>query len=143
MYAPVPLPAPSTPKAFAPASPASNMSAPFAMQNGHASSGDDESAALTYQVYAPEALPPARPMNLSRTSFPDVAPKPNIAARVGLALIAACVVVGTAVLIIFGTADEPRAKTAAVTAAASASASANACECDRRHDRRRVRRSRR
>ena len=96
------------------------------MQRGHASSADPESGALTYQVYAPEALPPARPMNLSRMSFPDVAPKPNIAARVGLALVAACVVVGTAVLVIVGTADEPRAKTAAVTAPAAANANANA-----------------
>lgn len=94
------------------------------MQNGRAGSGDDESAALTYQVYAPEALPPARPMNLSRTSFPDVAPKPNIAARVALALVAACVVVGTAVLVVVGTADEPHAKTAAATNAASMNANA-------------------
>ncbi|MDB5214775.1 MAG: hypothetical protein JWO86_2702 [Myxococcaceae bacterium] len=93
--------------------------------NGYGSAGDDESAPLTYQVYAPEALPPARPLNLSRMSMPDFAPKPNIKARIGLGLVAACVFIGTVVLVIAGAADDkPRAKSAAVAAAAAASASA-------------------
>jgi hypothetical protein len=120
------MPAPSTPKAFAPATAQRDAPSPFAMQRGQASSADHESGALTYQVYAPEALPPARPANLSRMSFPDLAPKPNIAARVGLAALAACVVLGTAVLIVFGTADEPRAKTATAAAGTSAAASTSA-----------------
>jgi hypothetical protein len=120
------MPAPSTPKAFAPAHARESDPSPSAMPRGQASSADHDSGALTYQVYAPEALPPARPLTLSRMSFPDLAPKPNIAARVGLAALAAVVVLGTAVLVVFGTADEPRAKTATAAAPTSANANANA-----------------
>ena len=111
---------PSTPKAFAPATNEGDAQSPFAMPRGQASSADHESGALTYQVYAPETVPPPRTTNRSRMSLPDLAPKPNIAARVGLAALAACVVVGTAVLILFGAADEPRKKTAAAPTSASA-----------------------
>lgn len=110
MYAPphAGLPVPSTPRAFAPPS-------------GFAGASDEESAPLTYQVYAADSVPPPRPMNMSRMSMPDFAPKPNIKARLGLGLVAACVFVATVVLIIAGASDDPpRSKKTAAAAATSA-----------------------
>ena len=97
------------------------MAAPFAGPNGYGNAGDEESAPLTYQVYAPDSVPPPRPMNMSRMSMPDFAPKPNIKARIGLGIVAACVFIGTVILIIAGASDDPpRAKAAAAAAAAAA-----------------------
>jgi len=83
------------------------------------------SGALTYQVYAPDALPSHRSMpSLASASFPIAAPKPSIALRVCLVLVGVCVVVGTAALIIVGASDDsPSASKASTAAAASAAAS--------------------
>jgi len=97
--------APSTPKAFSPSP----------------SGGDEESSPLTYQVYAADAAPSQRAMAPSQVSFSDVLrPKPSLGKRVGFALVGVCVVVGTAILIIAGTADDPP-RTALPSASANAS----------------------
>jgi hypothetical protein len=99
------------------------MPPPFAGASGYAGVADEESAPLTYQVYAPESVPPPRPMNMSRMSMPDFAPKPNIKVRIAVGIVAACVFVGTVILIIAGASDDPpRSKATAAAAATSAAA---------------------
>jgi hypothetical protein len=91
---------PSTPKAF---------SSPQGM--GHPPAGP-----LTYQVYSGDVVPSLRSAP-SHGSFSDVSgvtarrkPGMSLGARVCLALVAVCVVVGTASLVVLGTADDSRAK---------------------------------
>jgi hypothetical protein len=122
MMAPMPMPAPSTPKAFAPAIPDELRSAP-----GQAGDDASESGPLTYQVYTAESLPSPRTsrssMMVSRTSFPEIATKPSIALRVGLGLAAVITVIGTILLIVVGASEDPKTATAAAKAAEAASAS--------------------
>jgi hypothetical protein len=89
---------------------------PFAGPRGYAGA-EEESAPLTYQVYAADSVPPPRPMNMSRMSMPDFAPKPDIKARIGIGIVAACVFVGTVILIIAGASDDPPRSKAAASAA--------------------------
>jgi hypothetical protein len=99
------------------------MPSPFAGPSGYAGGPDEESAPLTYQVYAADSVPPPRPMNMSRMSMPDFAPKPNIKARIAVGIVAACVFIGTVILIIAGASDDPpRSKATAADAATSAAA---------------------
>ena len=87
--------------------------------------GDAQSGALTYQVYAPDALPSQRSMpSLASASFQVAPQKPSVALRVCLVLVGVCVVVGTAALIIAGSSDDSPRAAKAEGAAASASASA-------------------
>lgn len=85
--------------------------------------GDAQSGALTYQVYAPDALPSQRSMpSLASASFQVAPQKPSVALRVCLVLVGVCVVVGTAALIIAGSSDDSPRAAKAEGAAASASA---------------------
>ncbi len=85
--------------------------------------GDAQSGALTYQVYAPDALPSQRSMpSLASASFQVAPQKPSVALRVCLVLVGVCFVVGTAALIIAGSSDDSPRAAKAEGAAASASA---------------------
>ena len=113
MPMPMPMPAPMPMAAMAPQ---------------FAPASEDGSGALTYQVYAPDALPSQRPMmsSLASGSFQAPVATPSIALRVCLVLVGVCFVVGTAALIIAGASDDsPHASKAAASAEASSLPSAS------------------
>jgi hypothetical protein len=71
---------------------------------------------LSYQVYSSDS-PPATRSSLSPGAFSDMSSagarphrRTSVGALVCLVLVGVCVVVGTAILVVMGTADEPRAK---------------------------------
>lgn len=69
-------------------------------------------------MYTPKDLAGPRPLSLSRADL-SFTEKPNTAARVSVAIVGVCVVLGTAIAVVLGTSeDEPKTPAEASSAAA-------------------------